>query len=777
MKTLEQFIGLYPLSKTLRFALKPVGKTMENYRESGLLDNDKRRAEDYERVKRIIDEFHKHLINTSLQVDNLHLDWQPLYGAIADYRKDKSDASKKKLDEEQKKMRKTILDRIKESPNYKLLTAATPKELLADRALLQEVFPETHNELREIDSFTGFASFFIGYQENRRNIYTDEAITTAVPYRSVHDNFPKFLANIEAYANIKELCPEVLTSVEAELQSYLQGIQLEDVFKVGFYNCALSQSGIDYYNQILGGVTEGEGEQKLRGVNEFVNLYLQQHPELKAKKKNLSMVPLYKQILSDRETSSFIPQAIASDDELENIIHTFYKQLTEAKVNGEQVNVIEEMAELLASVGEYEKEHIYINAKCINEISQSVYQYWGHLRDVLQKKAEELYGMKTKTALKKVDSYLKREAYSLVELQSDEADLSSYFADTNELAERIKEEYKNFSEAMQDRPESLINDEVSTRIIKDLLDAYMDFLHKAEALSVSDELDLDKSFYTDFFACYDALRAIIPLYTKVRNYLTRKPYDPEKIKLTFGAPTLANGWDQNKERDNKTILLFKDGKSYLAVTAPGAKVIWEDYIVDSGDRYQKMVYKLLPGPEKMLPKVFISSKSGIENYHPSDYIISIKERESFKKGANFNKQELHDLIDFYKASISVHPDWKNFNFEFSPTESYEDISAFYSEVKDQGYKVSFADIATDKLNQLVDEGKVFLFQLYNKDYAAGAHGRKNLHTMYWESLFCPENLKDVVLKLNGEAELFYREVSVSKPAVHQEGQKMLNKRD
>ena len=39
----------------------------------------------------------------------------------------------------------------------------------------------------------------------------------------------------------------------------------------------------------------------------------------------------------------------------------------------------------------------------------------------------------------------------------------------------------------------------------------------------------------------------------------------KKIKLNFDCPTLANGWDENKESSNDAIILRKDGKYYLGV--------------------------------------------------------------------------------------------------------------------------------------------------------------------------------------------------------------------
>ena len=49
---LNQFIGLYPLSKTLRFELHPIGKTRENITSVGILAEDNHRAESYKKVKK-----------------------------------------------------------------------------------------------------------------------------------------------------------------------------------------------------------------------------------------------------------------------------------------------------------------------------------------------------------------------------------------------------------------------------------------------------------------------------------------------------------------------------------------------------------------------------------------------------------------------------------------------------------------------------------------------------------------------------------------------------
>ena len=57
----------YALSKTLRFELKPVGKTRENIEKNHLLEEDEYRAIAYKNVKKYCDEYHKYFIENCLK--------------------------------------------------------------------------------------------------------------------------------------------------------------------------------------------------------------------------------------------------------------------------------------------------------------------------------------------------------------------------------------------------------------------------------------------------------------------------------------------------------------------------------------------------------------------------------------------------------------------------------------------------------------------------------------------------------------------------------------
>lgn len=70
----------------------------------------------------------------------------------------------------------------------------------------------------------------------------------------------------------------------------------------------------------------------------------------------------------------------------------------------------------------------------------------------------------------------------------------------------------------------------------------------------------------------------------MRNYITtsRKPYKLDKYKLYFDNPQLLGGWDINKEKDYRTVMLTKDGKYYFAIIDKGEHPfdnIPKDYLI------------------------------------------------------------------------------------------------------------------------------------------------------------------------------------------------------
>lgn len=775
----SQFTGLYPISKTLRFELKPIGKTLEKIKENGIIDNDKNKADNYVDAKKIIDEYHKYFIGEALK--GIILDWAPLRDAFIDSLINRTQDSKKKLEDQQKAFRKKIAEKLAAHPHFKELTASTPKELF------EKILPDHFGKEESIEAFKRFSTYFKGFQENRKNIYSADAISTGVPFRIVHDNFPKFLSNIETFQNIQKHCSPVLTNAESELKELLNGKKLAEIFNIDFFNSVITQEGIDFFNQVIGGYTI-ENNKKIRGINEFANLYRQNYPEFAKMRIATRMIPLYKQILSDRESMSFILEPFKNASQVQSAIKDFFEDhILHYTTDGSQINVLDKISNLVTSLNNFDPDKIFIARESLSQISQKFFGNWNSINGAFFKYCEEQFGSAQKAAnKKKIDAKLKEDCYSINEInhvikQIDSSkQISDYWKELDSLKNNIEsgDIYKKYVDfiSLKFEPDAKLEKDDNIQGLKDFLDTINEFLHYIKPLTANHE-NGDTAFYNELMPLYDQLSNIIPLYNKTRDFATQKPSDSAKFKLNFENPTLADGWDQNKEDANTSIILKKGENYYLGIMNAKDKPKIDTYKVAPDEpHYDKMVYKLLPGPNKMLPKVFFSAK-GKEIYNPSKEIQDGYAAEKHKKGASFDKQFCHQLIDFFKEGISNHPDWKNFNFNFSETSSYEDISAFYNEVSDQGYKLSFTPIPDSQIDTWIDEGKLFLFQIYNKDYAPGTgkKSHKNLHTLYWEATFSPENLKDIVFKLNGEAELFYRPRSIKKPYSHKIGEKMVNR--
>jgi CRISPR-associated protein Cpf1 len=786
---MKEFTNLYPLSKTLRFELKPIGKTLENIEKKGLIKQDEKRAEDYKVMKEIIDEYHKHFITESFANKNSVFEISSLNQYEDFYRKpNKVDKDNKEFDVLKEKMRKTIYECFNKNTRFNTLFK---KELIKNDLLEHS----TSGEREIIEKFRDFTTYFTGFHKNRANIYSKEEKSTAIAYRLIHENLPKYIDNIIAYEKIKERAPTLIEQLNHALEGIdevAQGRNLDEIFSISYYNNLLTQLDIDIYNTIIGGRTEKDKENKIQGLNETINLYNQQQKDKKDKLPKFKI--LFKQILSDRESTSFIGEEFESDNQLLETIEQVYSSgFCNYEDEGTTYNLFEEITELLMHLHDFDLSKIYIrNDTSLTDISQKIYGDWNIIRTALTEYYEQNFPQIGKESIKKFEErktkFFKQSYYSvsqitqalekttneLVKEKEGKKALFHYFSEMgkddegNNAINTIHKYYAEIKELLNTEYPSdclLSSDKENVAKIKLFLDSIMNLSHFIKVFHLkTDSKDLDKDihFYALFDGLYNKVLEIIPLYNMVRNHLTKKPYSTEKFKLNFENSTLLDGWDVNKEKDNTAVLLKKDDYYFLAVMDKKHNRVFErDLPVcnNTESAYEKMNYKLLPGANKMLPKVFLSRK-GIETYKPSNTLLNNYEKGTHKKGDNFNKNDMYALIDYFKKSIMAHPDWKDFNHIFSDTKSYEDLSGFYREVEHQGYKISFTKIDESYINDLVNEGKIYLFQIYNKDFSKYSKGKPNLHTLYWKALFDENNLKNIVYKLNGEAEIFYRRSSI-----------------
>jgi len=769
----QNFKNLFSISKTLRFELKPIGKTQENF-EKYIFSNDKLKAEKFKIVKKYCDEYHKKFIEDCLSDFNdekFNMLIEQYYSLFI-----LPDKDEKAFEDIKNSLRKIISEKFTKNENYKKLLG---KELVSE--FLKECYKNDSEKLEEINLFEGFTTYFTGYNTNRENMYSSEDKHTCIAYRLIDENLPVFIKNMQIYKKIEEKIPNLKENITKNFN-----INPEIIFtSAGYFSKCITQKQIEEYNNIICGCSKEDGT-KIQGINEFVNLYKQQ-----SKEKLPFLKPLYKQILSDKDSISFIIDKINDDKELAEIINCFYEEIKTIIVRDEFKNIFNDIAV-------YDLDKIYIDKDLsLTSLSKSAFGNWDYVNLLMDEeytknyKGRDVFG--SEKYLKKKEDYFKsvktvtvKKISDLIQNYADDDDKNDF----EKLKEYLKTEFQaalNEISAKHDDCKDILSADYTTgtkELIQDdnkieLIKNFLDSIKKLQEfiklfISKDKTLDTDEIFYG--LLHYDEIAQVIGVYNKVRNYVTQKPYSVEKFPLTFGCSTLADGWDNNKETSNLCVLLERNENYYLGVMKKTENKIFKEYPKETQNEknYKKINYKLLPGPNKMLPKVFFSKKN-IDFYNPNTELLRKYNLGLFKKGKDFDLSFCHELIDFYKISIMKHPDWKNFDFKFKETSQYQDISEFYRDVEFQGYKITFDNVSENYINSMIEQGKLFLFQIYNKDFSEKSHGTPNLHTLYFKALFDDRNLKDVIYQLNGGAEIFYREKSLEPKVTHKANVPIQNK--
>lgn len=830
----NDFKRLYPLSKTLRFEAKPIGATLNNIIKSGLLEEDEHRAQSYVKVKKLIDEYHKVFIDRVLDDGCLTIENKDKKDSLEEYyesymSKSNDENVSKTFKEIQENLRSVIAKKLTDDKAYANLFGKNliesykdkdDKNKIIDSDLIQFINTAEPSQLDSmsqdeakqlVKEFWGFTTYFVGFFDNRKNMYTSEEKSTGIAYRLVNENLPKFIDNMEAFKKAIAK-PEIQANMEelySNFAEYLNVESIQEMFQLDYYDMLLTQKQIDVYNAIIGGKTDEDHDVKIKGINEYINLYNQQHKDEKLPK----LKALFKQILSDRNAISWLPEEFNSDQEVLDAIKDCYERLSE-NVLGDKV-----LKSLLCSLSDYNLNGIFVrNDLQLTDISQKMFGNWSVIQNAImqniknvaparkRKESEEDYEKRISDIFKKADSFSIQYINDCLNEMDDNNlhAVDGYFAtlgavntptmQRENLFALIQNAYTDISDLL-DTPypenKNLAQDKTNVAKVKALLDAIKSLQHFVKPLlGKGDESDKDERFYGELASLWTELDTVTPLYNMIRNYMTRKPYSEKKIKLNFENPQLLGGWDANKEKDYATIILCRNGMYYLAIMNKDSKKLLGKTMPSDGECYEKMVYKFFKDVTTMIPKCSTQLKV-VQAYfkvNTDDFVLNSK---AFNKPLTITKEvfDLNNVLygkfkKFQKGYLSATGDtagythavnvWIKFCMDFLnsyestcmydftslKSESYLSLDAFYQDANLLLYKLSFTNVSVSFIDKLVNEGKMYLFQIYNKDFSDYSKGTPNMHTLYWKALFDERNLADVVYKLNGQAEMFYRKKSI-----------------
>jgi len=652
-------------------------------------------------------------------------------------------------------------------------------------------------------SFQRFYTYFSGFNDNRKNIYdVKDAKSTSLISRIFMNNMQFHFKNIEKWN-------KTLSSIDnspalkdkkydwnAELAKceHELAFSANELFQPNSFINYFSQTGIDKYNEIIGGKSAIAGDPKIQGLNEVINLTRQQ---ANAKRGQYPpMQELYKQILS-KSDKTFI-DAFEEDIELFEKIKSFHHDSTDSILE------FAENAKGIINDIKNDKKNLFFAKDDLTTLSQGLFGNWNLINHQLSETIGiEKFDKAKLFSYKNIEDSLNVEIDNknfLYEHLKDELKTLNFENIILEFFElKLKKLIKDINESWKSLTDNGVLDEKEIdknrsnegdkgfeqiAVIKQYLDNSNNLLHFIKDWTINIPCPNDANFVlNELMQKFTVDYPIIAIYNKTRNYIAKKQYSSDKIKINFENATLLDGWDRNKESDNYGVILEKNNLFYLAVMTPDSNKVFDyeispkDSVKKKGekekmqseiiaknneDSYKKINYKLLPGANKMLPKVFFA-KSNSKIFNPSKEIINIKENKLYSKAEIeiHGIKNLHKYIDFCKKSLTKHPEWsKVFSFDFKDTEKYKSIDGFYRDVENQGYKISFDNIKESYIESKIQKGELYLFQIYNKDFSSYSKGKDNLHTSYWKLLFDKDNLQDTVLKLNGQAEIFFRLASV-----------------
>ena len=684
----EQFINCYPLSKTLQFSLIPVGKTEDNFNKKLLLERDKQSAENYEKVKGYIDRFHKEYIESVLV--NARVEKVDKYADLY-WKSNKDDSDAKAMESLENDMRKQISKQLTSTASFKRLFG---KELICEDL---PAFLTDKNEKETVECFRSFTTYFKGFNTNRKNMYSSEEKSTAIAYRCINDNLPRFLDNVKSFQKVFDnLSDETITKMNTDLYNTF-GRNIEDIFSVDYFEFVLAQSGIDIYNSMIGGYTCSDGT-KIQGLNECIDHYNKVVAKNDKSKRLPLMKRLHKQILSEKNSVSFIPEKFNSDNEVLLSIEDYYTA---------HIGDIDSLTELLQSLDLYNTDGIFVKSgTAVTDISNAAFGSWNVLCLAWNEKYEALHPVTSKT---KLDNYIEKrdkiykaiKSFSLFKLQGLGNENGNeitdwYISSSKECNSKIKEAYSKARELLKSDYEGnydkrLSKNKKATELIKNLLDAIKKFQQLVKPLKgTGKEENKDELFYGKFTSYYDPIANIDRLYDKVRNYITQKPYSKDKIKLNFDNPTFLNGWALGNEFANSAQLLRDGDNYYLAIMDKELKNnIPKKYNspTDEEDMLQKIIYQQAANPANDIPNLLVingvtvkkngrKEKTGIHageniilenlrNTYLPENINRIRKEKTFscQGGQNYEKESFSSITWWMYGSRTSCRMWRKLIFK------------------------------------------------------------------------------------------------------------------
>lgn len=753
MKTFENFTNLYPLPRTLRFELKPLYKTKELIdSKQELFPKDKRIDEIYQNIiKPCLNELHSDFIEKSME----NKDFQNIPDNILKiYSNEKNIDDFKNIEKDLIKQINWFLKSNKTffAENYSDLLGKNSIDIIIkvfwekiykkDDSwkifLYNDLLWKSYEELINI-YFKWFSTYLSNFNKNRENLYDkkNEAKIWSVSGRTIWENFPRFLQNC---INFRDKLEKLNLSIEQK-----------DIFITNNFWKYISQKQIDYYNKIIWQINSK--------TNEF-----NQKNGLKWNKKLPKLLLLHKQILWKSENENilnFVNNIIQTDFELEQEIKIINKDIFQ------RIDFIKKS--IVSNIEDFELEKIFIKKNRLKDISSLLMDNYSVLEKLLPEfneewkiiKENELVNLsKIKKSFENIDlkdlkNIFKKEYFDeskdwfklfLNWIYNHFSDLENNIKHTHKLVQDKLISW-NFSENIQKSEKNInLRDEIfvsSKWLLKAYLDSILALDRFVHMFDYWEQKDFDSNFYNNIEE-YSINFSPFKTYNAVRNYLTKKNYSTDKIKLNFDYPDFLGSnslW--------KYAFIYKDSKWFYylwVLDHSNSQSKYKPQILKNNTEFYQLEYKQIKF-NTLAWKWYIRD-FWVKYSEDENCIINLK--TLIKKQYLERYPVLKEIVDFQ-------------------TDDKKIFDAKVKTILEQAYSINFVNIDKNYILEENNNWNLHFFQIYNKDFSENKkiNSMENLHTMYFKALFEKENFNWwACFKLNSQwAEIFFREKSINEKKV------------
>lgn len=763
----ENFTNLYALSKTLRFELKP---TPETKSLEEVIKKDKEIDDLYnEEMKPMFDKLHEKFINESLENASLPIDLlkklENQITILKELSKDrktnrdkiyKMESDGGEISKLQKKLREDIVSFfIKKGNDWKENKYSDVElkkdgyKILAEKNILMVLIKENPQKENIVKEFKGFFTYFSGFNQNKENYYSNEAKSTSIANRIVNENLIRFLDNKQKFQNLLEKIPQLS--------------KFKNEFSLESFNQYLNQDGIEKFN-----LTIGE-------INKQVNLFSQQHENILPKA--LKLKNLKKQIgCGKKENFIFIIEEKKEWEKIQELIDLQYKKV---ELYGKTTELLNGVSNLYTNFFDnyetYELDKIYFNKQSINTISSFWFSNWLKLSEILAAKKI----IKNKDKNKEYTIPEKISLLDLKEVLENEKNIEDLFKRgriTEEEAENAKKEKREpkgeYEKLFTDNAWKTLlaiwqyeinnnfeklaklvkeletfkkihfekKDRKMTIFIKGICDAFLAIERMIKYHKVKEETVKDDDFYViiDLYLQETNLRKY---YDAFRNYLTKKPFSEDKIKLNFENGQLLGGLSDGQEKNKGAVILKNDNKFYLGIL--------KDRGFFRTDRENK-IYNIKNSDWKrlILKNLKFQTLAGRGFGEGEESYGNVGKEKPMQAVALLQEIIRNKYIKKYPALKDV------------SEKKYKTKKEFDSDIVkalEESFDMHFDPIDKNLLFEGAKQEKLFLFEIVNKDLnGKTGDSKKNVHSLYWIEMLSDANLKNLKIILNGGGEIFFR---------------------